>query len=39
MVRALAILLALIQLSFAFHALKTGRDQKWISSRAKSAKR
>jgi hypothetical protein len=30
MVRALAILLAIIQFSFAFHALKTGRDQKWI---------
>src|SRR5258706_14252584 len=30
MVRALAILLAIIQFSFAFDALKTGRDQKWI---------
>jgi hypothetical protein len=30
MVRALAILTALIQFSFAFHALRTGRDQKWI---------
>ena len=30
MLRALAILTAIIQFSFAFHALKTGRDQKWI---------
>ena len=30
MVRGLAILMAIIQFSFAFHALKTGRDQKWI---------
>jgi len=30
MLRALAILTAVIQFSFAFHALKTGRDQKWI---------
>lgn len=30
MVRALAILLGIIQFSFAFHALKTGKDQKWI---------
>jgi hypothetical protein len=28
--RALFILLAIIQFSFAFHALRTGRDQKWI---------
>jgi hypothetical protein len=30
MLRALAILTAIIQFSFAFHALKTGREQKWI---------
>ena len=30
MVRALAILMAIIQFSFAFHALKTGRGPKWI---------
>ena len=30
MLRALAVLTAIIQFSFAFHALKTGRDQKWI---------
>jgi len=30
MARALFILTAIIQFSFAFHALKTGRDQKWI---------
>jgi hypothetical protein len=30
MVRGLAILLGIIQFSFAFHALRTGRDQKWI---------
>jgi hypothetical protein len=30
MLRALAILTAIVQFSFAFHALKTGRDQKWI---------
>jgi hypothetical protein len=29
MPRALAILTAIIR-SFAFHALKTGRDQKWL---------
>jgi hypothetical protein len=29
-VRILAILLVVIQFSFAFHALRTGRDQKWI---------
>ena len=28
--RVLAILLAVIQFSFAFHALKTGRGRKWI---------
>lgn len=30
MFRALAILVGIIQFSFAFHALRTGRDQKWI---------
>src|ERR1043165_9759980 len=30
MYRALTILLVIIQFSFAFHALRTGRDQKWI---------
>jgi hypothetical protein len=30
MARVLFILTAIIQFSFAFHALKTGRDQKWI---------
>ena len=30
MYRALAILTIVIQFSFAFHALRTGRDQKWI---------
>jgi hypothetical protein len=28
--RALTILMVVIQFSFAFHALRTGRDQKWI---------
>ena len=30
MYRALTILMVVIQFSFAFHALRTGRDQKWI---------
>jgi hypothetical protein len=30
MYRALAILMAIIQFSFAFHAMKTGRGAKWI---------
>jgi hypothetical protein len=30
MIRLLAILMAIIQFSFAFHALKTGRGPKWI---------
>ena len=30
MYRALAILLAIIEFSFAFHALKTGRGARWI---------
>jgi len=30
MLRALAILTGIIQFSFAFHALRTGREQKWI---------
>ena len=30
MARVLFILTAIIQFSFAFHALKTGRDQKWV---------
>jgi hypothetical protein len=30
MYRALAILMAIIQFSFAFHAMRTGRGAKWI---------